>query len=88
MRMHEAAEADAAYSMVEHMKFLYPKKPSTKAGQFAAYMEECMDGVPLEVIPYWMGCVFRWLERPLVGEEDMFSDAISELRRLQGERRR
>lgn len=83
MNVHEEAEANAAYANAEHMKFLYPRKPSTRSGQFAAYMDECMDGFPESVkVPFWIGCVYRWLDHPMVGEEELFLDAAEELERL------
>jgi hypothetical protein len=86
--VHEVADADAAYTRAEHMKFLYPPpEPRTRSQQFAVYLRYASNDWPPSVaIPMWFGCVYSWLDHPGVGERDMFEDAIDELTRLRKER--
>lgn len=57
--------------------------------QFADYLKDAAAEWPAGVaIPMWIGCVYRWLDHPMAGEEETFAEAEKELERLNDERRR
>jgi hypothetical protein len=82
--IHAVAYADAAYTRVEHMKFLYPpREPVTRSQQFARYMETAAEDWPACAgTAFWFGCVWRWLEHGLASEDEVFAEARQELQRL------
>ena len=77
-----------AYARAEAMRLMYPPKPSTRSSQFAAFIAEAAETWPESVAAaMWVGCVYRWLDRPLHNEVDLVAAAREELDRLNDERR-
>jgi hypothetical protein len=84
------AYANAGMARAEDLRLRYPRPVSTRSRQFAAYMDEAIldwNDIPeYASIPFWFGCVFRWLDHPMECEDEMFALAKEELRRLRGAR--
>jgi hypothetical protein len=82
--------ANAGMALAEDLRLRYPRPVSTRSRQFAAYMDEAIldwyDIPEYARIPFWFGCVHRWLDHPCEGEREMFEDAIEDLTRLRMER--
>jgi hypothetical protein len=81
--------ANDAYARAETMRLRYPQRAYNRSHQFADYIRDNMDGFPESVATsFWVGIVYRWLDKPMHGEENMFVEAKEELGRLNDERRR
>jgi hypothetical protein len=84
------AYADAGKTIAEALRLRYPRRSYNRSLQFADYLKDLVDSwydIPEYArIPFWFGCVHRWLDHPCEGEREMFEDAIEELTRLRMER--
>jgi phenylpropionate dioxygenase-like ring-hydroxylating dioxygenase large terminal subunit len=69
-----------------HGRFVHPcyeQRAYSRSRQFADYLRDASDDWPLcALVPFWFGCVWRWLDHPMASEDEMFAEARQELQRL------